>query len=128
MSSESKYCFPSNDELATSKSINESVLQELKDIMEDDFSHLIDIYLTSSVNSIKSIGCAIKEKDAEALVNVAHAFKGSNANLGLEKLVLFSNALERMGCTGNVSAMSEEIYQQMQVEYQKVTIEIKKYL
>ncbi|VAW85624.1 hypothetical protein MNBD_GAMMA16-34 [hydrothermal vent metagenome] len=128
MSSELEHCLPSDDELAVSQSINESVLQELKGIMGDDFPSLIETYLTSSLENIKNIGDAIKEKDAEALMCTAHAFKGSNANLGLEKLVLFSQSLEIMGRTGNVSKISEEVYQQMLVEYQKVTIEIKGYL
>jgi len=128
MSSQLELCLPSVAELAEKKSINESVIEELKGIMEDNFSELITVYLSSSLENIEIIGDAVKKRDAEALKCAAHAFKGSSANLGLEKLVLFSKCLEMMGSSGNVPDISEEAYRQLQVEYQKVTIKIKEYL
>jgi len=81
----------------TDNHIDMSVLQELKGVMEDEFSLLINTYLSDAELRIDALKKAFKDKKAEAVCRTAHSFKGSSSNLGAVELVELLRKMEDCG-------------------------------
>jgi signal transduction histidine kinase/DNA-binding response OmpR family regulator len=77
--------------------IDNSVLQELYEIMEEDFVSIIESYLKSAPGLIHGIRDAVKEGDMDALVKSAHPLKSSSANVGAMELSVLARELEFKG-------------------------------
>ncbi len=59
--------------------------------------HLIDLFCADAVTRLQAMQKAVDEKDAEMLGNIAHALKGSCANLGAKRMAGLSEILEARG-------------------------------
>ncbi len=79
------------------ESINFEMVDELRELMEDDFPELIEIFLDDSDNRVSALKQAIEQSDATAIRDEAHGLKGSCSNLGADKLSDISFELETMG-------------------------------
>jgi HPt (histidine-containing phosphotransfer) domain-containing protein len=77
--------------------IDNGVLQELYEIMEEDFVSIIESYLKSAPGLIHGIRDAVKDGDMEALVKSAHPLKSSSANVGAMELSVLARELEFKG-------------------------------
>ncbi len=77
--------------------IDNGVLQELYEIMEEDFVSIIESYLKSAPGLIHGIRDAVKDGDMEALVKSAHPLKSSSANVGAMELSALARELEFKG-------------------------------
>lgn len=66
--------------------LDEEALAELQDIMEDEFSVLIETYLADSRTRISGLKDAVGAGDSERLGKAAHSLKGSCINIGVPKL------------------------------------------
>ena len=66
--------------------LDEEALTELQDVMEDEFTVLIETYLKDSLDRIQSLRGAIGDSDADAFGKTAHSFKGSSINIGAPRL------------------------------------------
>lgn len=102
-----------------SDSINTQMIDELKELMEDDFSVLLETYITDSDERIDALQSAIIDNESEQVRELAHAFKGSSANLGASQLSELCYSLENMGRDAKLdeapAAMDE-----VKAEYQHV--------
>jgi len=67
-------------------SIDFNVLNELKEMMEDDFDELISVFESDAKLQIANCKSAIDASDAEDVRRIAHTLKGSSSNLGLTDL------------------------------------------
>jgi PAS domain S-box-containing protein len=114
--------------------LDESALQELKDMAGDDaaaiITELIDYYLEDSPKLLQSIMEAIKQEDANGLQRAAHTLKSSSASLGALKFSQLCKALEALGRAGNVAEASTHLAELMEayhgVEF-SLHLEKKKY-
>lgn len=88
-------------------SVDASMINELKDLMEDEFSLLIETYITDSDQRLTDLEQAIDGKNAEQIRELAHAFKGSSSNLGAQPLADICFELENMGRDGQVDGAPE---------------------
>ena len=77
-------------------------LQELKDIMEDEFSLLVETFISDSIIRIENISTALENADAENLRTAAHSFKGSSSNIYAIALTDMCKELEAMGLEGQI--------------------------
>jgi signal transduction histidine kinase/DNA-binding response OmpR family regulator/HPt (histidine-containing phosphotransfer) domain-containing protein len=77
--------------------IDNGVLQELYEIMEEDFVSIIESYLKSAPGLIHGIRDAVKDGDMDALVKSAHPLKSSSANVGAMELSVLARELEFKG-------------------------------
>lgn len=66
--------------------VNEELLNELKLIMEDEFSDLMQTFLVESERQFLSAKSAWDGGDFASLRLLAHSLKGSCANVGAEQL------------------------------------------
>jgi len=100
-------------------SINMPIVEELKQLMEEDFPLLIETYVNDCDARIDALALAISNQDATEVREIAHAFKGSSSNLGAEKLTSICFRLETMGREGELANANDE-YINMKSEYLKV--------
>ncbi|MEJ2592203.1 MAG: response regulator [Candidatus Thiodiazotropha sp.] len=88
-------------------SIDRSVLEELYEIMEEDFVSVIQSYLKSAPGLMHGIRDAIKAGDMDALVKSAHPLKSSSANVGAMALSQLARELEFKGRERDASGLVE---------------------
>jgi HPt (histidine-containing phosphotransfer) domain-containing protein len=68
-------------------------LEQLKEIMEDEFEMLTSLFISDSAKLLNDITQAYKARDNEALRIAAHTLKGSSSNM----------------CVASISDISKEI-------------------
>ena len=102
--------------------IDTEQLAELKEVLEDEFSVLIDTYLTDAKLRLNLIKNGIATQDYEAVRLAAHSLKGASANLGALVLAQICEKLEhdcKVGeyenCNTQQSNIKQELYQVEQV-------------
>lgn len=94
-------------------------LAQLKSIMGDEFSMLIETFGNDSVVRIECIRDAIASGDPEEIRRAAHSFKGSASNMGAPVLTGLCRDLEDLGHNGE-TAGSEELLAQIEAEFAQV--------
>ena len=75
-------------------SIDLDTLNELKEIMEDDFDELISIFISDGEAQIEQLRLAINALNTSDVRRIAHTLKGSSANLGVTDLSESCRVLE----------------------------------
>lgn len=74
--------------------INLEILNELKDIMEDDFDELISLFISDGQAQIDELKNAIASSKTIDVRQIAHTLKGSSANIGMFDLSESCQTLE----------------------------------
>mgnify|MGYP005736494045 CR=1 FL=1 len=70
------------------------MLSELREIMQDDYTELLETYLEDAVTRLESIELAASSNDSEWLRDSAHSFKGSSSNIGATRLAELTQSVE----------------------------------
>ena len=96
--------------------INKEMLEDIKELMEEDFSILIDTFIVDCDKRIIDLKTAISNQDDKEVREIAHGFKGSSSNLGAVTLAEVSFTLETMGRTAKLEG-AEESFQELEEEY-----------
>lgn len=76
--------------------LNTEMLEELKDVMEEEFPLLLETYLRESEFQHQRIDEAWREQGLDELRRCAHSLKGSSSNIGAEQLAELCSQLERL--------------------------------
>jgi len=87
--------------------IDLDAIRDLKEVMGEEFSLLIETFATDSVMRIEGINQAINSADPEAIRRAAHSFKGSASNLGATELTNLCRELEDLGHEGKVEGATQ---------------------
>jgi len=82
--------------------LDPDVLSALRDVMEDEFSTLIDTFLADSEQRLRQLTVA---GDATQLLEAAHSFKGSSSNMGAIRLAALCHDLEQRSKERNLSGI-----------------------
>lgn len=101
-----------------SEHLDRTVLALLREVMEDEYPALLDIFLSDSEARLHSLRQARNAQDAEALRRAAHSFKGSCANMGALPLAELCRQLEDQGRVGDltlVPALLEQAEQEFAI-------------
>lgn len=104
------------------------VLNELKDIMEDEFDTLINTFIDDSEEKVRQLDAIISGADADALRKTAHSLKGSSLNVSAQSLSELALSLENMGREGHVGVAAREVYASLNAEFQQVKAVLTAYL
>lgn len=96
-----------------------AALQELKAVMGDEFSLLVETFENDSVLRIDAMTVAVNSGEPEAIRRAAHNFKGSASNMAAPALAELCRAMEELGRNGR-SDGSEQLLQQVIQEFAKV--------
>ncbi|MEW8507528.1 MAG: response regulator [Candidatus Thiodiazotropha sp.] len=104
--------------------IDRSVLEELYEIMEDEFVSVLESYLSSAPGLMHGIRDAVKDRDLDALVKSAHPLKSSSANVGAMELSILARELEFKGRQKDTSGLVSS-YNQAADVYRRTITELK---
>lgn len=88
---------------------------------------LIDVFLTDSLERIRTMESALQERNQEIFRVQAHSIKGASANAGAETMTAIAHSLEQVAVEGN-GGTAERLVQDMKQEYEKVRIFLTRYL
>ncbi|WP_049629923.1 Hpt domain-containing protein [Cellvibrio sp. pealriver] len=94
-------------------------LNTLKQVMEDDFSLLVDTFIQDSSDRIASLRQLIEGADADQIRRAAHSFKGSSSNVGALQLSALCAAMEKKALAGNFNGLAADL-SQIEIEFAKV--------
>ena len=92
--------------------INHEQFEDMRDLLEEDFADLIQVYITDSKQRITNLRTAQQQNDDAAGFEIAHALKGASANLGTTQLINLSCQLQercRERRVGEQAVLIEEI-------------------
>lgn len=103
--------------------LDQTLLNELRELMEDDFSVLLDAYLTEAPTQRQAIEDAYAGGDAETLRRCAHSLKGSSSNIGAAGLAGYCQKLEDQAHSGDSDVLAA-VLGELQREYDAVYREI----
>lgn len=70
----------------TTESIDLDAIMELKDILEDEFDHLIATYIQDTQDKRDRLSVAVKQQNHRLVRELAHSIKGASINIGILKL------------------------------------------
>ena len=99
-------------------------LNGLKEVMADEFSLLIDTFISDSDLRIETIKEAVNACDPEAIRRTSHSLKGSASNMGAVQLTNLCRQLEDMGHKGKHEG-ADEILKDVISEYYAVRVALK---
>lgn len=72
-------------------------LEMLREVMDDEFSDLIRIYIDDSRQRLPLLSQALQRQDAKELRELAHSFKGASSNISANVLAQLCYQLETAG-------------------------------
>jgi HPt (histidine-containing phosphotransfer) domain-containing protein len=96
-------------------------LNTLKDVMEDDFSLLIDTFIQDSSERLQKLQTIITSGNADLIRRAAHSFKGSSSNIGAPNLSSLCAALERRALEGDLNNLDQQL-RAIEEEFARVEI------
>ncbi|WP_417545203.1 Hpt domain-containing protein [Marinobacter sp.] len=100
--------------------LDKEALAELQDVMENEFSILIQTYLNDSKERIESLKAAMNVGDTDAFAKTAHSFKGSCINIGAPRLGELCREAETAGKNERLSDVPPVLHA-IEEEFQQVT-------
>ena len=80
-----------NDEI-----VNTEQFEDMRDLLEEDFADLVQVYFTDAQQRIAKLRQAQQEEDNANGYELAHALKGASANLGTTQLMNLSSQLQEL--------------------------------
>ena len=80
-----------NDEI-----VNTEQFEDMRDLLEEDFADLVQVYFTDAQQRIIKLRQAQQEADNANGFELAHALKGASANLGTTQLMNLSSQLQEL--------------------------------
>ena len=83
--------------------LDERVMSELRDTIGGNLGGLFQVFLEDIPGYIHTLEESIAADDAEALVQAAHAIKGSSGNVGATRLAKIARELEQLGRSSTVT-------------------------
>lgn len=86
--------------------VDREVLEELHEIMGDDFATLLLSFLDAAPGLVREIEAGILDGDAKQVILPAHSLKSSSANVGALKLSDIARRMEQDAKNGSLVALS----------------------
>ena len=93
-----------NDEI-----VNTEQFEDMRDLLEEDFADLVQVYFTDAQQRIIKLRQAQQEEDNANGYELAHALKGASANLGTTQLMNLSSQLQELCREQRISEHSQLI-------------------
>ena len=107
--------------------INDEQFDDMRDLLEEDFVDLIQVYFTDSQQRITDLRSAQQKDDNANGYEIAHALKGASANLGATQLMRLSGQLQE-ACRDRLISEQAQLIEAVAVALQRVEQEIKQRL
>ena len=107
--------------------INESIVNELIDVMGSEFTSLVKVYLEDTPKNLQILNSAAERGDVQAMIAPAHSLKSTSANLGAMALSDLAKLIEhgaRSGTLRDTAGMAR----QASIEFRRAADELQRLL
>lgn len=108
---------PLSNQFIRGPAIEREVVQELRDVMGDDFRSLVKVFLEDAPGHLAQLEAAALGADLAAMAGPAHSLKSASANLGATLLSDLARAIETGARKGQLAApelrvarLAQELY------------------
>jgi len=91
--------------------IDNNAIDELREIMEDDFADLVGTLLRDMPLQLADIQAAVDRGDAETLYRTAHKLKSGSGSIGAPQLSELARQLELLGRSGDLTDVAPVLEQ-----------------
>lgn len=119
---------PNNTNTQTDNEIlNDEQFDDMRELLEEDFIDLIQVYFTDSHERITKLRRAQQKDDNANGYEIAHALKGASANLGATQLTRLSSQLQE-ACRERLISEQAELIEEVSAALQRAEQEIKQRL
>ncbi|MGR3899536.1 Hpt domain-containing protein [Psychrobacter sp. 1176_08] len=103
--------------------INHEQFEDMRDLLEEDFADLIQVYLADSRQRISTLRVAQQEQDNTNGFEIAHALKGASANLGATQVMTLSSQLQER-CREQLISEQADLIENIAIALQRAEQEI----
>ena len=110
-----------------SEIIDTEQFEDMRELLEEDFPELLEVYFIDSKQRIASLCSALANNDNVAGFEAAHALKGASANLGAIQLIGLSDQLQ-VACYAQKIDQSRLIIEALPIALKDIENEIKQRL
>lgn len=110
-----------------SEIIDADQFEDMRELLEEDFQELIEVYFIDSKQRIASLYSALANNDNVAGFEAAHALKGASANLGAIQMISLSDQLQA-ACSAQQIDQSRSIIEALPIALENIENEIKQRL
>ncbi len=101
--------------------LDETLLEELRGILDDEFPSLISTYIQDSGVRVDDMCRAFSDKNLDAVRKAAHSLKGASANLGLVYLAEQCRVIEDAARAGSLEGQEPRLLK-IQQEQQRAVV------
>ncbi|MEO6065065.1 MAG: ATP-binding protein [Lysobacterales bacterium] len=122
---------PRAEETATAPplhAIDNEIIDDLIDMMGDDFADLVRIYLHDAPVHVAELHAAAQRNDLQALIAPAHILKSSSANLGALALAEHARTIESGARQGQLPQLPIDMTEQLERAYLEASSELTRLL
>lgn len=106
--------------MSVDQRLDGDILSMLKDVMEDEFSVLIETYLSDGVLRIQDLRESLSRQDADTVRQTAHSLKGSSSNIGAGPLAQLCMKMESCADKGQLAGL-DSILDEVEQEFAAVS-------
>lgn len=103
--------------MQTSDHLDTAVLDELKEVMGEEYPQLLQTFIVDTANRIQHLDEAISSAQGDAIRRSAHSLKGSASNMGATQLCQYCRQLEQAGQQQEIE-QSQRLLAAIRSEYQ----------
>ena len=93
----------------TTERIDLNALNELKEILEDEFDHLIATYIQDTQNKLDRLKAAASIANSAEVRELAHSIKGASINIGVMRLSELCQQMESAAVSGQVPEYQAQV-------------------
>jgi signal transduction histidine kinase/DNA-binding response OmpR family regulator/HPt (histidine-containing phosphotransfer) domain-containing protein len=93
------------------ETIDRQIIDELQEVMEDEFDDLLETYLTNAPKLLSQLEEAAAEHRLDGMIPPAHSLKSSSANVGALHLSELAKRVEHAGKAGDLGGAMEAFAQ-----------------
>jgi signal transduction histidine kinase/DNA-binding NarL/FixJ family response regulator/HPt (histidine-containing phosphotransfer) domain-containing protein len=104
--------------------LDTDVVRDLLDVMGDEFTDLVRVYLEDTPKSVGALEQAAARGDKEGLIAPSHSLKSTSANLGAMSLSELAKRLEHGARGGTLGDEAAVIVAEIKRTFQRVQVEL----
>jgi HPt (histidine-containing phosphotransfer) domain-containing protein len=104
--------------------LDTDVVRDLLDVMGDEFTDLVRVYLEDTPKSVAALEQAAARGDVEGLIAPSHSLKSTSANLGALSLSELAKRLEHGARSGTLGNESPAIVAELKRTFARVQQEL----
>jgi CheY-like chemotaxis protein/HPt (histidine-containing phosphotransfer) domain-containing protein len=116
---------PVNSTATPSSALDADVVRDLLEVMGDEFTDLVRVYLEDTPKSIALLEKAAANGDNEGLIAPSHSLKSTSANLGAMTLSELAKRLEHGARIGDLGAETPVLVAEVGRTFERVDAELR---